>query len=58
MQIVREFWMRRPVKGVGMSIKLNWNDETNAVQIKEIRQEAVRFYTGIGSNTKDGIFTY
>ena len=51
LQIVREFWKRRPVKGIGMAIKLNWNDETEVAQIKEIRQEAVRLYTGIGSSS-------
>ena len=26
LQVVREFWSRKPVKGVGISIRLNWND--------------------------------
>lgn len=62
MQIVSEFWNRRPVKGVGLAMKLNWDDQTASqsqnAQIKEIRKDAVRYYTGLGNaSCEDGIFT-
>ena len=39
-------------------MKLNWDDSTNDEQVKEIRKEAVRCYTGIGNAVgRDGIFT-
>ena len=30
--VVREFWNRKPVKGVGLAIKFNWNDTQNSSQ--------------------------
>lgn len=58
LQVVREFWNRKPVKGVGLAMKLNWNDKSNNPQMKDIRNEAVRFYTGIGTATsEDGILS-
>ena len=39
-------------------MKLNWNDKSNNPQMKDIRNEAVRFYTGIGTATsEDGILS-
>ena len=59
MQVVRDFWNRRPVKGVGLAIKLNWDGRSSSdPYLKEIRNEAVSFYTGIGTATSDdGVFS-
>ena len=58
LQVVREFWQRKSVKGVGLSLKLNCENRPNEGSMREVRQEAVRNYTGIGSiKGKDGIFS-
>jgi hypothetical protein len=28
LQVVREFWNRRPVSGVGLAMKLNWEEQS------------------------------
>jgi hypothetical protein len=58
LQIVRDFWSRRSVKAVGLAVRMNWEEKTNQAHVKEIRQEAVQFYTGIGTAaSEDGIFS-
>ena len=58
MLIVRDFWNRKQVKGIGRAIKLNWGAQGNGGAVKEIRAEAVRLYTGIGTaDSKNGIFS-
>ena len=38
-------------------MKLNWEEQSENAQMKEIRKESVRLYTGTGAQTsKDGIF--
>jgi len=27
LQVIREFWSRRPVKGIGLAMKLNWEEQ-------------------------------
>ena len=39
-------------------MKLNWEEHSENIKLKEIRKEGVRLYTGDGSHTsKDGIFS-
>ena len=66
MLIVRDFWNRKQVKGIGRAIKLNWEQDNSAASttsgggggVKEIRGEAVRLYTGIGTaDSKNSIFS-
>ena len=57
--MVRDFWNRKPIKGVGLAMKLNYwqSQENNNPHLKEIRKEAVRYFTGIGNYaSKDGVF--
>ena len=62
LKVAREFWNRRPIKAVGLAMKLNYwqgqeyNDPNP--QIKEVRREAIRYFTGIGlKRSEDGVFT-
>jgi len=56
--VVQEFWRRKPVSAVGLAIKLNWDEQQQNAQLKEIRKEAVRLFTGVGTSTNiDGVFT-
>lgn len=61
MLIIRDFWNRKQVKGIGRAIKLNWehdNSASGSSNVKEVRGEAVRLYTGIGTaDNKNGIFS-
>ena len=39
--IVREFWNRKPVKAIGLAMKLNWEGSNHQYKINEIRREAI-----------------
>ena len=58
MQVIREFWNRRAVKAVGLAMQLDWEDHAESAQVKAIRKQAVRLFTGIGTSvSEDGIFS-
>lgn len=62
--VIKAFWQRRTVDGVGLALRLNWQ-EPNPVgqallqqknnQLKDIRTEAIKLFTGTGAGN-DGVF--
>ena len=58
LQVVREFWCRRPVKAVGLSMNLDWKDQSNGQMLK-VRSEGVNNFMGsqLAQASSTGIFS-
>ena len=64
MKVVRQFWERQPVMGVGAMKRLNFETSCgplpNGVHAlpSRLRDQGIQLFNGAGVDSKDGIFTH